>query len=235
MQRRRRGARKRCSCRVAWRPEPADDADARTPRHPRAQDTEFQGKEICFNYNENTLTIVDVSDKENMVMLSRVTYDNVYYTHQGWLLDGQTHLVLDDELDEQRGPTANTRTMVWDVRSLRNPTLANSFFSPETAIDHNQYVHNGVAYQANYCAGLRLLRPTGNGPNPIMEEIGHFRASPDCDTAIFRGAWSVYPYFASGSIVMQTIERGLFVMNADAALAKKTAGAVWSANATKTF
>eukprot|EP01052_Picozoa_sp_SAG31_P014169 SAG31_NODE_871_length_11335_cov_4.910822_10_plen_205_part_00 len=73
-------------------------------------DVEFQGEEICFLYNENTLTITDVTDKENPVMLSRVTYDNVYYTHQGWLTEDQSHLFLDDELDESRGPNPNTRT-----------------------------------------------------------------------------------------------------------------------------
>jgi len=194
-------------------------------------DAEFRGREICFNYNENTLTIVDVEDKSNMVMLSRVTYDNVYYTHQGWLLDGMTHLVLDDELDEQRGPQPRTRTMVWNVQSLRNPVLSNSFFSEEEAIDHNQYIHNGIAYQANYCAGLRLLRPTGTGADPVMEEV-YFRASPDCNSAIFRGAWSVYPYYKSGNVVMQSIERGLFIMNPAAALARTTTGDLWTANTT---
>lgn len=45
-------------------------------------DADYQGREICFCYNENTLTIVDVEDKSNIKMISRVMYDNVYYTHQ---------------------------------------------------------------------------------------------------------------------------------------------------------
>ena len=45
-------------------------------------DGDYQGHEICFCYNENTLTIVDVEDKSNIKMLSRVPYNNVYYTHQ---------------------------------------------------------------------------------------------------------------------------------------------------------
>jgi hypothetical protein len=47
-------------------------------------DAEFSGREICFLYNENTLTIADVTDKENIEQIARETYDNVYYTHQGW-------------------------------------------------------------------------------------------------------------------------------------------------------
>lgn len=45
-------------------------------------DTSYQGHEICFNYNEDTLTIVDVTDKENMKMISRTGYEGAKYTHQ---------------------------------------------------------------------------------------------------------------------------------------------------------
>jgi hypothetical protein len=34
-------------------------------------DTAYTGNEICFLYNENTLTITDVTDKANPTMLSR--------------------------------------------------------------------------------------------------------------------------------------------------------------------
>ena len=38
--------------------------------------------QICFCYNTDTLTIMDVTDKNNMFMLSRTTYDGAVYTHQ---------------------------------------------------------------------------------------------------------------------------------------------------------
>ena len=34
------------------------------------------------------------------------------------------------------------------------------------------------------------------------------QVDPECNTPIFRGSWSVYPYFASGTIVLTSIERG---------------------------
>jgi choice-of-anchor B domain-containing protein len=46
-------------------------------------DTDHQGKEICFAYNEDTLTIVDVSNKAAPVQLSRTGYSNRGYSHQG--------------------------------------------------------------------------------------------------------------------------------------------------------
>ena len=76
-------------------------------------DEEFNGREICFLYNENTLTIADVTDKDSIEIIAREAYENVYYTHQGWLLEDHSHLVMDDEIDELSGPTQNTRTLVW--------------------------------------------------------------------------------------------------------------------------
>ena len=52
----------------------------------KGPDADYQGREICFCYNENTLTIVDVEDKSNIKMISRVLYDNLYYTHQVLLI-----------------------------------------------------------------------------------------------------------------------------------------------------
>ena len=42
----------------------------------------YVGKEICFAYNEDTLTIVDVSDKAKPYNVSRVGYAGFAYTHQ---------------------------------------------------------------------------------------------------------------------------------------------------------
>ena len=48
----------------------------------KGPDANYQGREVCFCYNENTLTIVDVEDKGAMKLLSRVPYQNSFYTHQ---------------------------------------------------------------------------------------------------------------------------------------------------------
>ena len=65
-------------------------------------DSRYTGKEICFAYNEDTITIVDVTIKSEPVILSRTGYTGHQYTHQGWLNEEQSHLVMDDELDEMR-------------------------------------------------------------------------------------------------------------------------------------
>jgi choice-of-anchor B domain-containing protein len=86
-------------------------------------DAEHQGREICFNSNaeipggvfaniENTLSNVDVTDKDNPVALSRTFYDNDGYSHQGWLTPDQATFLHGDELDELFGEVGETTTRV---------------------------------------------------------------------------------------------------------------------------
>jgi choice-of-anchor B domain-containing protein len=174
-------------------------------------DVPFVGREICFNFDEDTLTIVDVEDKQNLVTISRTAYPQNYYTHQGWLLDGHATLLLDDELDELQGTNPYTRTLIWDITSLKSPRRIGEFHSTERSIDHNLYVVGNQAFQANYCAGLRILN-LNQAANGILSEVGFFDVAPQCATTSFLGSWSNYPYFKSGTIVVSSIERGLFVL-----------------------
>ena len=102
-------------------------------------DTVHSGKEICFNANEDTLTIVDVSNKSSPVQLERAGYAGSVYAHQGWLTEDQSYFLFNDELDE-RDNGHNTRTYVWDVRDLDNIELIGVHTADTAAIDHNLYV-----------------------------------------------------------------------------------------------
>lgn len=173
-------------------------------------DTTYNGHEICFNSNEDTVTIVDVTNKTTPVQLSRTGYTGRGYTHQGWLTENQLHFLLDDELDEQSFGH-NTRTYIWNVSDLNAPSLIGNFTSSVGAIDHNQYVVGNYSYQANYRGGLRILNIT-NIASGSLSEAGYFDIYPSSNSASFNGAWSVYPYFSSGNVVVSGIEQGLFIV-----------------------
>ena len=204
--------------------------DVRTPASPRAAgcfsrdgythetqcviyagpDTPYRDREICFNSNEDTLTIVDASDKLEQVQLSRTGYGGSAYTHQGWLTEDQRFFLVNDEGDETafKHPT---RTWIWDVSDLDAPVLASRYDGPSAAIDHNLYIRGHLVYEANYRSGLRVL-DASDVAGGLLREVGFFDVYPSDDQPAYNGAWSVFPFFASGSVAVNGIEQGLFVL-----------------------
>ncbi|KAI5867927.1 hypothetical protein GGS23DRAFT_591737 [Durotheca rogersii] len=193
----------------------------------RGPDEKYVGEDICYGYNEDTLTIYNVTDKKNPSIISRTSYEGASYTHQGWVLDEQwqQYLVLDDEYDEydRAGPGAAGYpiTYIWDISSLEAPKQTGYYQGLRKGIDHNQFVNGGLLYQSNYGGGLNVLDvssipedPTGAG----VTEVAYFDIYPEDDNAegggqiAFQGTWSHYPYFKSGYILINTIERGAYVV-----------------------
>ena len=65
--------------------------------------------------------------------------------------------VINDELDEYNGGFGNTRTLIWNVEDLSNPTLQTTYTGPTPSIDHNNYVIGNYVYMSHYTSGLRIL------------------------------------------------------------------------------
>jgi len=171
-------------------------------------DSEHEGKEICAAYNENTLTIVDVTNAASPVQLSRTPYAGSRYTHQGWFDAEQRYIYANDELDE-RSSDPKTRTLVFNAEDLDNVQFVEKFYHDTDSIDHNNYFLNGYMYQGNYCAGVRILKVW---PDHRLSQAAYFDTEPQCNSPRFEGIWSVFPYFESGIIVASSIEKGLFVL-----------------------
>ncbi len=176
----------------------------------KGPDTDHQGSEICVASNEDTVTVVDVSDKTNPQQLARIGYAGEGYTHQGWFSSDQRFFVVDDELDESQFGH-NTRTYVWDMSDLDNPRLNGFTEADGPAIDHNQYTLGNFTYQANYRRGLRILR-LSNPINAELEEVAFFDTFPTGDGRGFSGAWNVYPFFDSGLVLVSDFNRGFFLV-----------------------
>ena len=173
-------------------------------------DEAYAGREICFGANETALSIADVTDKEAPVTLSAASYPNTGYLHQGWISDDHRYFYMNDETDEVGGNVSRTRTLVWDVQELDDPVLVKEHFGTTGSSDHNLYVVGDLMYQANYLSGLRIL-DISDPEEPV--EVGYFDTVPFGDNGPgFAGAWSVYPYFESGVLIVSSIKEGLFVL-----------------------
>jgi Zn/Cd-binding protein ZinT len=50
-------------------------------------------------------------------------------------------------------------------------------------------------------------------PTNTNAEIGYFDTNPNNNNnANFNGAWSIYPYFESGNIIISDIQKGLIIV-----------------------
>ena len=176
----------------------------------RGPDDRFQGRQLCFASNETALRIIDVTDKEAPAPVGTATYPGLAYVHQGWLTDDQRYYYLDDELDELVGTAPATRTFIFDVAELDDPILVGSVDGPTGATDHNLYVKGDRMYQANYQAGFRLF-DISDPEAPV--EIGWFDTTPyEGDPPGFVGAWTAYPFFESGTVVVTSMYEGVFLL-----------------------
>lgn len=195
------------------------DADCVIYKGPHKQ---YHGREICFNYNEKQLAIFDVTERSKPKMLSRMTYKDAVYCHQGWIIDPEMkYLAFDDEADENFGwgPAKGGKTITYivDIQDLTAPKITGYFQSSQKASDHNLYSIGGIVYQSNYGAGLRVIDMRSVVEDPTgkkFQEIGYFDVRPEDDAEGgkpgYVAAWSVYPFFKSGHILINSIERGIF-------------------------
>nr|AOE10257.1 regulator [uncultured bacterium]CCG00624.1 conserved hypothetical protein, secreted [uncultured Flavobacteriia bacterium] len=167
-------------------------------------DSDYIGKELYIGSNESQVAIVDVTDKSNPQLISSATYSNTAYTHQGWFTEDLNYFIVGDEIDELNFGF-NTRNIVFDFTDLDAPELSFEHSGPTSATDHNGYVNGNKFYLANYKAGIRVI-DISDISNENMTEIGFFDVFPSNDSAGYDGAWNVYPYFASGNIMISSLK-----------------------------
>jgi choice-of-anchor B domain-containing protein len=175
------------------------------------------GKTIAFCFvADQGIDIVDFTNPAAPFRLSRTAYDNLAYSHQGWFDPTTNMLYQNDELDELDGFVSVTSTRVFDCTNLSSPQFMGVYTTGLPAIDHNLYVKDGFVFHANYRSGLRIFDANANPATPT--EVGFLDTYPANDAVDFSGAWSVYPYFDSGLLIVSDINRGLFITDPTYAL-----------------
>ena len=174
-------------------------------------DENYQGRQICFAANETAMRIVDVTDKATPEPISTASHPGTAYIHQGWLTEDHRYLYVNDELDEIVGTADRTRTLIYDVAELDDPILIGEHLGPDQATDHNLYIAGNRAYLANYQAGFRVL-DVSDPEQPV--EIGWFDTTPygENPPGFGGGAWTAWPFFESGMIVVSSMNEGLFIV-----------------------
>lgn len=165
--------------------------------------------EVLFNFAGTPgLKVIDVTNKSAPVTLSTLNYPNRGYTHSGWISNDTNFIFLHDETDEQNF-TLNTTIRTINIANFTAPSVSNVWTGPTRAIDHNGYTIGTKFYFSNYTRGVGILDVTNpNAPT----QTAFFDTYPTNNGATFNGAWGVYPYLPSGSILISDIQRGLIVV-----------------------
>ena len=145
--------------------------------------------------------IFDFINPANPVLLGAIADPTINYHHSGWVTDDGQFLFICDELAQHPTPDIT----VWDISDLSNPQRVGEFSDPN-AIVHNLYVIDDYAYVSYYTAGFRIFDISDPANISIAAE---FDTSPETGES-FAGAFGVYPFLPSGTILLSDWQGGLF-------------------------
>ncbi len=160
-------------------------------------DTLFAGHIYAGNFK-----VVDMTDKSNPdVLATQQTPGN--FTHNAWLSDDRNYIFTTDEV-------SNSYLTSYDVSDLSDiKELDRMQCTPGSgSIVHNTHVKGDWAVSSWYRDGFNIVDISH--PD-ILVEVGRYDSYSGSGDG-FNGAWGVYPFFPSGTVVISDIEGELVVV-----------------------
>ncbi|GGK37864.1 hypothetical protein GCM10010124_33340 [Pilimelia terevasa] len=173
-------------------------------------DTRYTGREIAFNFTGqgHTVSIIDVTDKSNLKVLSKTTYTGASFTHQGCFSPDMKFLSINDETASTKGGSWN---VLFNIEKLDAPKFTANFKDGFEAINHNCYTVGNRAYQASYKAGMRIRDITKIASGQVPE-LGYFDTEPNSDASGFSHTWMVLRPLRSGAVPVGAMGIGLYLV-----------------------
>ncbi len=144
--------------------------------------------------NGNRLLLIDVSNLPSTSSLSSTPLQGRSVSHNTWPTADGTICATTNE--SSGGPTA-----FYDVSNKLNPQLLSTFLAgSSSALPHNVFIQDRVAYISHYSEGLRCV-DISNPTSP--REVAYY------DTT---NAWGCYPFTSSGTVYISDISSGLYLI-----------------------
>lgn len=164
------------------------------------------------------MTIYDISDKTNAVELGSINTPS-NFTHNIWLSDdGNTAFTTDE--------TANAPVASYDVSDPTDIELLDEYRPIETigegVIPHNVHVYEDYLLISYYTDGGRIV--DASQPDHLIE-VGNFDSFVGSSGG-FSGAWGLYPFLPSETVLVSDINSGLFVLTPNLKRAARLQGVV---------
>ncbi|MFN0149768.1 MAG: choice-of-anchor B family protein [bacterium] len=122
-------------------------------------------------------------------------------THNCWTTEDRQFLLATDE-------TGGGRVTSWDISDLGDPIQVDGFTADANGDAHNVHIRDNLAYVAHYTEGVHILDIT----DPTdLRQAGYFYTYNG--GGLFDGAWGVFNYFPSGTIVVSDMQSGMFLVD----------------------
>lgn len=153
--------------------------------------------------NDGFLSIVDISDKSNPVLLGTKITSNSF-THNIWPSDDGQVVYTTDELP-------NSFVTSYDITDPTNIVELDRVQSSPGAdvIPHNTFVVNDYLVTSYYVDGITIH--DASYPYNLIE-VAAYDTYPG-QTPTYDGCWGVYPYLPSGNILGADMTEGFFVLS----------------------
>ncbi len=152
----------------------------------------------CAFY-ESTVDIVDVSDKTNPVLITRLDHFDGN-THSSWITEDDRYLVVASELD---GRPAR----IYNVEDFTNISEVAQYTANNLSLVHNPYIRGNFVFFSHNTEGLRVVDI--HDPE-VPVEVGYYDTF-EGPSGGFSGLWSACPYFPSGKIIGGNRTDGMYV------------------------
>lgn len=218
-------------------------------------DAEHAGKEILYVFDGRDregqamgnpvggkTEIWDVTDKNNIKVLSSFRLPGLVFSHNGATTVEQDYLFIGDEIDELilagwafsaafaqpvSDPTnkPQTGTYVVDIRDLDNPVFSSRYEDGTVGLDHNFVVEGDKLIIASYTSGTRVLQINRDqDDNVFLSPAAVMDTEPRLQEKImninqeekfgsaFLGQWGIFAFPDSDTIIASDINNGLIVL-----------------------
>lgn len=147
-------------------------------------------------------TVLDVSNKANPIVLAQQLTPGVF-THNVWLSDDGQYLFTTDEV-------SGASIASYDISDLADVQYLDEVrsYQGNGSIPHNVYYKDGWLVTSYYRDGVNVV--DAHDPSNLIE-VGYYDVSPLTGNG-FNSIWGVYPFFASGNLILSDMENGLYVI-----------------------
>lgn len=155
----------------------------------------------------------DIFDISNVAVAAPLlgTFNSGLSTHSNWPTEDGNYLAVARE-------TGGGDIRFYDVRNPANVVHVSTLAMPDLGIEaftpHNPVIRGNYLYVSWYQAGMQLF-DISDPAHP--QRIGQYDTYPGAVSG-FAGAWGVYPFLGSSTVLTSDIQTGLYVLDVEPAL-----------------